>query len=120
MIILDTAFHITFDARYSNPEIACTGNCKKVWWLSDFDGRDAEICPQCGSSDLCEAIAKVHYSVVNSANRPLKLSDFTSVTAVPYKDKQSIKNFLQQNGGINTLSVVKPAFVEKARKEWCS
>lgn len=41
MIILDTSFHITFDAS----EIACA-DCRnrqryKEWWLSDFDGRDS-------------------------------------------------------------------------------
>ncbi|WP_240224589.1 hypothetical protein [Rheinheimera hassiensis] len=119
MIILDTAYHITFDEHSSKPEIACTGNCRKAWWKSDFANKHISLCPLCGGS-LCEAVEKVHYNVLSSANRPLRLSDFTSTTDVPHREKLSIKALLKGGAGINNLSVVKPAFVEKARAEWCS
>lgn len=119
MIILDTAYHITFDEHSNKPEIACTSKCRKVWWKSDFANRPKNVCPLCGGS-LCEAIEKVHYKVLNSAKRPLRLSDFTSTTKVPHRDKLSIKALFKGGAGIYNLSVVKPAFEDKARAEWCS
>lgn len=119
MIIIDTPYHITFDYRTTNPVIACTGKCRKVWWLSDFERRDSTICPQCGSSGLCEAVEKVHFSVLNRADRALRLGDFTSATKVNSKDKAAIKGLLEKGVVIEGLGVVKPAFIEKAKKEWC-
>ena len=120
MIVLDTAFHLTFDGKNTKPELACLGNCKKVWWQSDLENRPENTCPLCGHQGLTKAIEKVHYKILTSANRPLRLSDFTDFTKVTHKDKQFVKGFLANGGGIDNLSIVKPAFIEKAKAEWCS
>ena len=118
MIVLDTSYHITFDARHSNPDLACTGKCKKVWWKIDLIGKD-QVCPQCNSVGLCEAIPQVHFTVIDVATRPLKLTDFTSISVIPHKDKLAIKGIFDKNGVIEKLSVVKPAFEGLALREWC-
>lgn len=119
MIILDTPYHITFDGHDTRPDIACTGNCRKVWWQSDFDMKPKGLCPLCGCDGLSEAVEKVHYTILANAHRPLRLGDFTSVTRVPHSEKQSIKKALSGGAIITTLSLVKPSFIEKARAQWC-
>lgn len=118
MIIVDTPYHITFDELADLPVFACTGKCRKVWWPNILKDRPAGICPLCGGA-LCEAVEKVHYSVLARANRSLKLSDFQSVQKMDHRDKQTVKGLLAGQTVIHNLSMVKPAFVEKAKNEWC-
>lgn len=118
MMIIDTPFHITFVEYSGEPILACVGNCKKAWWSEDFEKRDQSVCPMCGSK-VQPAFNNVHYKILNKANRELKFSDFKKVVAMSHKEKLKIKHFLQSGIKISNLSLVKPTFEEKARKEWC-
>jgi hypothetical protein len=118
MIIVDTPYHVTFDELAELPEFACAGKCRKVWWGQMLKDYPAGKCPLC-SGELCRAVEKVHFTVLARANRSLKLSDFQSVQKMDTKDKQTIKNLLAGKSVIHNLSMVKPAFVEKAKAEWC-
>lgn len=118
MIIIDTAFHITFAEYGERPILACIGKCKKAWWLEDFENRDKKLCPMCGS-DVHPAIEDVHYKILSKANRNLKYSDFKKIVVMPNHEKIKIKELLKSGVNVTNLSLVKPAFEEKARKKWC-
>ena len=119
MNIVDTAYHLTFSDETTLPAYACVGKCKKIWWEADFKGRDESVCPLC-SGGLTSPTDGVHYKILSSANRKLRLSDFKKFAQISSTEKTNIKSILANGGHISNLSIVKPAFEEKALHEWCS
>jgi hypothetical protein len=119
MKVIDTPYHLTFSDEITMPDFACEAKCKKVWWDVDFDGRDKSVCPLC-SGELTRPTIGVHFIILDSANRKLKFSDFKKVTQIPNKEKKSLKKYLEAGVHISNMSLVKPAFVGKAKSEWCS
>lgn len=118
MIVIETRQHFTFDSRSVNPELACQGLCRKVWWHEDLENREAGVCPLCGGS-LSSAVEKTHYSVLRCARRPLKLSDFTAYIDMSHQYKLTLKRFLQ-NSVVSSMSNIKPQFEQLARETWCN
>lgn len=119
MIVIDTPYHVSFDDSQDCPTLACSGRCKKAWWVNLLPNAGSTVCPLC-NGPLCEAVEKVHYNVLAKANRKLKLSDFTGAAQINHSDKLSIKKVITSGAHISNISIVKPKFVEKARSEWCN
>lgn len=119
MIIIDTAFHLTFSCANEKPKYSCTGKCKKSWWEHDFDMRPTMgLCPQC-QSGLTTAIVGVHFNVLKNDARNLKIDDFKEFNMMSEADINSINQQLKSGIKITHLSKVKDKFIGKALKEWC-
>lgn len=118
MLTIDTPFHVTFSDSREKPVYACVGKCKKSWWISDLEDRSKSQCPQC-AGELVEASENVHFKVLRSANRSLKLSDFEAFLALSYQEKQELKKIAASKIYIGHLSYVKHKFEKKALQEWC-
>lgn len=118
MMIIDTPFHVTFSSFEEPPVYACSGKCKKVFWLDDMeDGSKAESCEQCGG-ELSPAVNKVHYNVLAKANRNLKISDFKKYGTITSSEKKTLQDYLARGAKITHLSSVKPKFEQRAKDEW--
>lgn len=118
MIIVDTPFHITFRSLSDEPSFACISKCKKAWWISDLKSdSDQHICMQCGG-EVRPATKGVHYKVLVTSNRNLKLTDFEKYGNITSKEKKQTQSWLISNAKIMHLSLVKKRFEEKAVKEW--
>jgi hypothetical protein len=121
MIIVDTPYHVTFDNHETKPILACVGKCRKVWWNEQLSLQGKSLrCPQCGSTNLDQAVEKVHYKILSIANRVLRFSDFEIISKTDPESWMQIKSFFEKNVVIDHISVVKPAFVDMAKKQWCS
>jgi hypothetical protein len=118
MIIVDTPFHITFRTLSDEPSFACVSKCKKVFWLSDINAEiDRTICMQCGG-EVQAATKGVHYKVLATSNRNIKLSDFEKFGGLTHKDKKQTQSWLASNAKFMHLSRVKKEFEARAIKEW--
>jgi hypothetical protein len=114
MIIIDSPFHITYSDDNNSPSHACTGMCKKVWWPIDVKGIE---CNQC-KGVLESAIADVHFKVLRQKDRKLNVMDFDKYSKLSKEDKKIIRRYTGNKAKIGQMSIVKPKFVEKAKKEW--
>lgn len=117
MIIVDTPFHITFSSFNNHPVFACTGKCKKIFFESDIADDVTGICPQCGDR-LVNAVSGVHFKVLSTSNRKLKLSDFKKYAGIKHAEKRQIQNCLDMNAEIKHVSFVKDKFEEHAIRNW--
>jgi len=116
MIIIDTPFHITFSDQNKNPLYACVDNCKSVWWPSEID-QDKMVCKKCGG-EIETATENVHYKILRKNNKRLSLNDFKKHLSLSRQDKELIKSYTEGTEKIGFLSIIKPKFAEKAKKEW--
>lgn len=75
MQIVKTAKHLIYSAETGEPSHACMGECRKVWWQSDLEGRIEAVasvsCPQCGGK-LVSDIPEGHYQVVTKDAGPME------------------------------------------------
>jgi hypothetical protein len=100
------------------PSKACVSKCKKVWWDFDLSDHSDSVCRHCGGL-LSNAVEDVHFKVVKSAKREVfKSKDFISLHK--YMDQDAINKItnLGPGQGIKHFSLVKPAFVDKAKNQW--
>jgi len=117
MIIIDSPFHITFSDINEKPLYACVEKCKSVWWPSDVD-KDEMICKKCGGK-IEKAVEKVHYKVLRKNDKRLSLNDFkNNLSNLSREDKELIKSKLGGKEKVGLLCIIKPKFLEKAKKEW--
>ncbi|EPJ0021458.1 hypothetical protein ACTBJ2_004515 [Vibrio parahaemolyticus] len=117
MLIIETPYHYTFSDFSTLPDFCCVGACKKIWWKSDLKNKPF-CCQQC-SGELSECRENKDYKVIDFANRNLKLSDFKKFGSLPFKDKKSLQNLINNGASITNLGLVKPQFIAKAKAEWC-
>jgi DNA-directed RNA polymerase subunit RPC12/RpoP len=118
MRIIDSPFHITFSIENKNPQYACVEKCKSIYWLSEIN-KDQMVCEKCGGK-IEEAIKKVHYKILKQRDGSLNLKDFTKyMPNLSNKEKTALKAYTESGARINLLSMVKPRFIDKAKKEWC-
>jgi len=114
MIIIDSPFHITYSDDNDFPSHACTGVCKKVWWPEDVE--DLE-CNQCKGM-LENGVENVHFKILKQKDRKLNLMDFDKYSKISKEDKKFIRSYTGSKAKIGQISIVKPKFVDKAKKEW--
>lgn len=93
MYKIETAYHIIESSNNNEPELACVGHCKSVWWLEEFDNYNVlSTCPKCGG-----------YLKKASNGEDFKVLEF-----IP-----------SPNNGKKILSHrVKPEFIAMAKTKW--
>lgn len=116
MQVIETKYHFTFTDYSGLPIYCCADKCKKAWWQNDIKTTSHE-CPQCGSQ-LKSAVENADFKVIQTANRPLKVSDMRKFGGMSNADKKRLQHLIQRGVQITNLGLVKPEFEEKAKKEW--
>lgn len=101
------------------PVVACVGKCKKSWWSVDLKDRDKDTCPLCGSA-VSQAVEGVHFTVLSRSKRALKYKDFKKYSTMTAREKEELKSFISSGAKLSHISVVKKAFEERAKQEWCA
>lgn len=98
MQVVETAHHEITTSEWEAPRYACCGPCKKVWWRREITPPplpEIPVCPQCRGS-LKAAIEGIDYTVLSNQPGRLRIGNAT----------------------VGSMSMVKPEFIEKAKREW--
>ena len=119
MIIIDTPFHITYSSDKARPKYACTDECKKSFWVGDFESDNKNECPTCGGS-IWKAVEGGHYKVIKRKSGDAEGIQLFKLGILKESEVKSFDDYIKNGMKVNHLSLIKPRFEKYALEKWMS